>query len=520
MSDNHPRPSDPDLVAADPDHDRASQVVVVGAGPAGLTAAFELIRRGRQPLVLEADEVVGGISRTVERDGWRFDIGGHRFFTKVAPVEAFWHEILPDEDFMLRPRKSRIYYQGKFYDYPLRAMNALTNLGVLESLRCVASYAWVRVHPPEDQSNFEGWVAARFGWRLYRHFFKTYTEKVWGHPGSEMGADWAAQRIKNLSLASAIVNALLPGRAGTDITSLIEEFQYPKLGPGMMWERCAGKVVADGGRIEMRHRVVGIRRGPRGATSVVSAGPDGARREDPATAVVSTMPLSELVAAMDPPAPPEVVAAASDLEYRDFLTVALVVPADRVPWNDNWIYIHDASVRTMRIQNFGSWSPYLVKDGRNVLGLEYTVDEGDEAWSAPDERLVEQGKDELGRLGLVEPSAVEAGYVVRMPKAYPYYDAGYHRNVETIRKWLEAEVPNVHPVGRNGMHRYNNADHSMYTAMLTVDNLFGASHDVWSVNVEEEYHETIAGAGRSGSAAPGGGGTGRDAPILPRRASR
>ncbi|MST33512.1 FAD-dependent oxidoreductase [Acidimicrobiaceae bacterium USS-CC1] len=491
-------------------------MVVIGAGPAGLTAAYELIRRGHIPVVLESDDIVGGISRTVERDGWRFDIGGHRFFTKVAPVEEFWHEILPDEDFMLRPRKSRIYYQGKFYDYPLRAMNALTNLGVLEALRCVASYAWVRFRPPEDQTNFEGWVAARFGWRLYRHFFKTYTEKVWGHPGSEMGADWAAQRIKNLSLASAIANALLPKRNQKDITSLIEEFQYPKLGPGMMWERCAEKVREAGGTIEMRHRVVRIRRGAAGATAVVSRGPDGREREDPASAVVSSMPLSELVRVMDPPAPAEVRAAADDLAYRDFLTVALVVPADRVPWNDNWIYIHDASVRTMRIQNFGSWSPYLVKNGRNVLGLEYTVDEGDAAWTAPDDELVEQGKAELGKLGLVDPSAVEAGYVVRMPKAYPYYDADYHRNVDTIRKWIESEVPNVHPVGRNGMHRYNNADHSMYTAMLTVENLLGAHHDVWSVNVEEEYHETLSPAGTGGGAR----GTGRDAPILPKPAAR
>ena len=520
MNESQPTSERRDSAEVGPAEDPADSVVVVGAGPAGLTAAYELLRRGRVPLVLEADEVVGGISWTVERDGWRFDIGGHRFFTKVAPVEAFWHEVLPDEDFMLRPRKSRIYYQGKFYDYPLRAMNALGNLGVLESLRCVASYAWVRIRPPEDQSNFEGWVAARFGWRLYRHFFKTYTEKVWGHPGSEMGADWAAQRIKNLSLAGAIANALLPGRAGTDITSLIEEFQYPRLGPGMMWERCAEKVVAGGGRIEMRRRAVRIRRAPRGAISVVSVGPDGDEREDPASAVISTMPLSELVETMDPPAPPEVAVAASGLIYRDFLTVALVVPADKVPWNDNWIYIHDASVRTMRIQNFGSWSPYLVKDGRNVLGLEYTVDEGDTAWSSPDEQLVEQAKQELARLGLVEASAVEAGYVVRMPKAYPYYDFDYHRNVDTIRKWLESEVPNVHPIGRNGMHRYNNADHSMYTAMLAVDNLFGASHDVWSVNVEEEYHETIGGADRSETSTSAPRGTGRAAPVLPKPAAR
>jgi len=493
--------------------DPAKDVVIIGAGPAGLTAAYELIRRGRRATVVEADTVVGGISRTVERDGWRFDIGGHRFFTKVTPVEEFWHEILPEEDFMMRPRKSRIFYKGKFYDYPLRAKNALTNLGVGEATLCVLSYAWTRVNPPKDQSNFEGWVAARFGWRLYRHFFKTYTEKVWGHPGSEMGADWAAQRIKNLSLGSAIVNALLPKRNQKDITSLIEEFQYPKLGPGMMWERCAEKVEAAGTKIHFSSPVTSIRRDDDGAVEVVVSSSPGAETALPASSVISSMPLSKLVEVMDPPAPAPVRAAAADLAYRDFLTVALVVPADRVPWDDNWIYIHDASVKTMRIQNFGSWSPYLVKDGRNVLGLEYTVVEGDESWTATDEELIEIGKAELGRLGLVEPAAVEAGYVVRMPKAYPYYDGDYHRNVDTIRAWLAEAVPNVHPVGRNGMHRYNNADHSMYTAMLTVENLFGADHDVWSVNVEEEYHETR-------SAVPAGGvvpaGTGRDAPVLPK----
>ncbi|HET9690008.1 MAG TPA: NAD(P)/FAD-dependent oxidoreductase [Acidimicrobiales bacterium] len=491
-------------------------VVIIGAGPAGLTAAYQLAKAGKRSTVLEGDDIVGGISRTVERDGWRFDIGGHRFFTKVRPVEELWHEILPAEDFMLRPRSSRIYYKGKFYDYPLKAMNALTNLGVLESVRCVLSYLWVRVRPPKDQSNFEGWVAARFGWRLYRHFFKTYTEKVWGHPGSEMGADWAAQRIKNLSLGSAIVNALLPKRNQKEITSLIEEFEYPRLGPGMMWETCRDKVVAAGTEVHMQTRVTAIRHAGGRATTVVATSRDGVVTEHPATSVISSMPLGALVRAMDPPAPAEVIAAADDLSYRDFLTVALVVPADQVPWNDNWIYLHDPGTRAMRIQNFGSWSPFLVKDGRNVLGLEYTVTEGDADWSAPDDVLVARATDELGRLNLVDPAKVEAGYVVRMPKAYPYYDAAYAGNVETIRRWLEANVTNVWPVGRNGMHRYNNADHSMYTAMLAIENILtGTHHDTWSVNVEDEYHEEI---GSTPSARPGGG-TGRDAPILPRRDS-
>jgi protoporphyrinogen oxidase len=251
----------------------------------------------------------------------------------------------------------------------------------------------------------------------------------------------------------------------------------------------------------------------------VVAGEEGAQSEYRSSAVVSSMPLGQLVRAFDPPVPEDVRRAADDLSYRDFLTVALVVPDEAVPWDDNWIYIHDTTVRTMRIQNFGSWSPFLVKEGRNVLGLEYTVEEGDESWSAADADLVALGAAELGRLGLVDPAQVERGYVVRMPKAYPYYDRDYAANVDKIRAWIDANAANVFPVGRNGMHRYNNQDHSMYTAMLTVENLLGADNDVWSVNVEEEYHEinsrpqNQAGA-RSGSAASG---TGRDAPVLPKR---
>jgi protoporphyrinogen oxidase len=495
----------------------ARDVVIIGAGPAGLTAAYELGKAGRRATVLESDDIVGGISRTVERDGWRFDIGGHRFFTKVAPVEAFWHEVLPDEEFMLRPRKSRIYYRGKFYDYPLKASNALGNLGLLEAVRCVLSYVWARVRPPKRQDMYEGWLVARFGSRLYHHFFKTYTEKVWGHSPSEMPADWAAQRVKNLSLASAVVNALLPKRNQKDITSLIEEFQYPRLGPGMMWERCRDLVEEQGTKVLMNTRVTRIRH-EGGRAVAVTGEHEGATTDYPASAIISSMPMNELVRAFDPPVPEDVRRAADDLYYRDFLTVALVVPESAVPWDDNWIYIHDPTVKTMRIQNFGSWSPFLVKEGRNVLGLEYTVEEGDESWCAADADLVAQGAAELGRLGLLDPDQVEAGYVVRMPKAYPYYDKDYAANVDRIRAWLAANAPNVFPVGRNGMHRYNNQDHSMYTAMLTVENLFGADHDVWSVNVEEEYHEInekpAAGAAAVGSAARG---TGRDAPVLPKK---
>jgi protoporphyrinogen oxidase len=467
--------------------DGAPDVVIIGAGPAGLTAAYQLAKRGVSSTVLEADNVVGGISRTAERDGWRFDIGGHRFFTKVAAVENLWHEILSDEDFLMRPRMSRIYYNGKFFDYPLKAYNALAGLGVVEATLCVLSYVWARIRPPKDQSSFEGWVAARFGNRLYRIFFKSYTEKLWGVPANEIKADWAAQRIKNLSLFSAIVNAILPRRNQKDITSLIEEFQYPKYGPGMMWERCRELVEAQGTKVVMQAEVTQIGH-VNGRAVTVTAENEGVPTTFACDHVISSMPITALLRAMDPSPPPEVIAAANGLRYRDFLTVALVVP-EASGFPDNWIYVHSPDVKLGRIQNFGSWSPYLVKQGRTCLGLEYFVTEGDEFWTMTDDALVDLGKRELSKLGLVDPAAVESGYVVRMPKAYPMYDDTYSQHVSTLRAWLETNAPNVHPVGRNGMHKYNNQDHSMYTAMLTVENIFGAAHDIWNVNVEEEYHE-------------------------------
>ena len=503
-------------------------VVIIGAGPAGLTAALELVRRDRPVIVFEASDQIGGISRTEQRNGWRFDIGGHRFFTKVPEVEKFWHEVLDDDEFMLRPRMSRILYGGKLYDYPLRAMNALRNLGPVEAVRCVASYAYARVRPPKDQSHFEGWVAARFGYRLYRIFFKTYTEKLWGIKATEIQADWAAQRIKNLSLMNAITNALRPKKGQTAITTLIDRFQYPKYGPGMMWERARELVEKDGGQVVMNAPVVSISRedgeSGGGHASAVTALVDGQPQRVPATAVISSMPLSELVLAFDPPAPEEVQQAARSLRYRDYLTVALVVPVE-AGFPDNWIYVHTPGVKVGRVQNYGSWSPYMVKEGFTCLGLEYFVNEGDETWSASDEDLIRLATAELEQLKLVQPGSVSEGYVVRVAKAYPVYDEGYQERVETIRRWLDAAAPNVAPVGRNGMHKYNNQDHSMLTAMYAVENILGGSRDLWSVNVEEEYHEEKSGdaaaaaeksAGSTGYGTnSGSGGTGRAAPILP-----
>ncbi len=497
-------------------------IVIIGAGPAGLTAAYELAKAGRTSTILEATDVVGGISQTAEREGWKFDIGGHRFFTKVKPVDDLWHEILSDDEFLTRPRMSRIYYQGKYYDYPIKPMNALKNLGFIEAVRCVLSYGWAKIRPPKDQSTLEGYVVADYGRRLYEHFFKTYNEKVWGIPPSELSSDFGAQRIKGMSLFHAVwepIRAQLFGsRAdkGKQVTSLIEEFQYPKFGPGMMWQRCRELVEADGSRVAFHQKVTSIRRNDEGATTVVAEDADGITTEYPADEVISSMPFATMARIFDPPAPPRVIEAAEGLRFRDFLTVALVVP-EKDGFPDNWIYIHSPEVKVGRIQNFGQWSPYMVKDGRACLGLEYFVFEGDGMWTSSDEDLIELAKTELGILGLTDPATVEAGYVVRMPKAYPVYDEGYKAKVAVLRDWILSEVSNVHPVGRNGMHKYNNQDHSMLTAMLTAQNITqGTDLDVWSVNVEADYHETDATA-EAWVGSSEDGGTGRDAPVMPAR---
>ena len=518
MAAAHEASGDDDMTmpAAESD-DSGLHVVIVGAGPAGLTAAYQLSKAGVNSVILEGDSVVGGISRTVERDGWRFDIGGHRFFTKVKPVDDLWFEILGADEFLRRPRLSHIYYKGKLYDYPIKPLNALRNLGFIEATRCMASYAWVRVKPPKNTDKLEGYIASRYGWRLYQHFFKTYNEKVWGIPASELSADFGAQRIKDMSIVAAVWEPLRARMLGTrdkskQVTSLIEEFNYPKYGPGQMWETAAAKVTAAGSQLHFRHEVVRIRHRDGAAYEVDARDKDtGTEHTFECTHVVSSMPMGALLRAMDPPGPEAVRVAADALSYRDFMTVALVVPLE-YSFPDTWIYIHDPDVEVGRVQNFGSWSPYMVKEGRTCLGLEFWVQEGDDMWSKSDVELIEQAKRELHHLGLCDPSKVEAGYVVRVPKAYPVYDETYQANVEVLRTWLAAETPNVFPTGRNGMHRYNNQDHSMLTAMLSVENILdGEHHDVWTVNVDAEYHEEHADESKNGS-------TGRDAPVLPRAA--
>lgn len=493
------------------DNDTKPDVVaIIGAGPAGLTAAYELGKANRSAVVFEADDVVGGISRTVEHDGWRCDIGGHRFFTKVRAVQDLWEEILPPTDFLVRPRMSRIYYEGKFYDYPIRVFNALKNLGLFEATLCATSFFGARLRRSGRHATLEDYIVANYGKRLFRHFFESYNEKVWGVPASAISADWGSQRIQGMSLFRAVwdpirtrVNARR--KSMKQLPTLIEQFNYPRLGPGMMWERCRDLVDQMAIPVLTSTPIVKIERGVDGVTAVTSVGDNPQRL--PVGHVVSSMPLSDLVQILDPPPPRSVLDAARSLRYRDFLTVALVVP-EGCGFPDNWIYVHDPSVKVGRIQNFHSWSPDMVKDGWTCLGLEYFVFEGDYLWSMEDSDLVALAAKELEAIGLCATSDISDGFVVRMPKAYPVYDETYKEAVGTIQTWLNSELPNVHPVGRNGMHKYNNQDHSMWTAMLSVENILNdAGHDIWAVNVEGEYHEAGAGTPSSDT-------TGRSAPVI------
>jgi protoporphyrinogen oxidase len=460
---------------------REERTVVLGAGPAGLTAGYLLAREGRSVLVLEAEEQIGGLAKTVERDGYRFDLGGHRFFTKSEEVDRLWHEVL-DEEFLLRPRLSRIYWNGKFLDYPLSGTDVVRKLGLVELARVSGSYLAATVRPKGEEETFEQWVSNRFGRRLFDLFFRSYTEKVWGVPTSEIRAEWAAQRIKGLSFASAAKAAFFGNRGG--VKSLITEFHYPRFGPGQMWETMAREIRGLGGEIRLEAPVERLEL-ERGRVRAVEADGESFACDH----VISSLPLRTTVAIAEPRAPARTLEAARGLRYRDFLTVALVLDGDDL-FPDNWIYIHDPDVRVGRIQNYRSWSPWMVPDpSKACVGLEYFCFAGDDLWESSDEDLVALAASELERLGLASREKVERGYAIRVPKAYPMYDVDYVRRVETVRTWLDG-IENLQQVGRNGLHRYNNSDHSMLTAMRAVENITrGTGHDLWAVNADSVYLE-------------------------------
>jgi len=471
------------------------RVVCIGAGPAGLTAAYKLTAAGAKVTLLESDPVhVGGISRTETYKGFRFDVGGHRFFSRSNEIEALWDEFLGDQ-LIKRPRKSRIFYQGKLFDYPLRAFDALSKLGFFESMFCMLSYFKARLLPIRNPQTFEDWVSNQFGRRLFNIFFRSYTEKVWGMKCKEISADWAAQRIKGLSLGGAVRNALIPSwlrsRRNTPKT-LVEQFRYPRLGPGQMWETVAERVRNAGGEVRLGLEVNRlVRDSNSGEWTLFADDREGRQHEFKADHVISSAAISDLAEYLEPRLPEPVLTAARALHYRDFITVALIIK-DIDCFDDNWIYIHDSKVRVGRIQNFKSWSPHLVPDpDLNCLGLEYFCFKGDGLWEARDEDLVRLADEELIQLGLVTPGHVIDGTVIRQPKAYPVYDDSYEERVALFRSWLDKHMPELHLVGRNGMHKYNNQDHAMMTALLTAENILAGKRlwDVWRVNQDAEYHE-------------------------------
>jgi protoporphyrinogen oxidase len=458
---------------------------VLGAGPAGLTAAYMMGLRGKSAFVAEADGTVGGLAKTVEFNGYRFDLGGHRFFTKLGPVQRLWERWLGD-DFLTRPRLSRIYYQGKYFSYPLTSKDVIGRLGLLESTLCALSYLWAIRRRGLKPESFEEWVTMRFGKRLYDAFFSSYTEKVWGIPGSEIRSEWAAQRIKNFSLLNALLTILHLRRA--DVTTLIEEFRYPRLGPGQMWEAVSDLVQDAGIPVHLNTSCVSIQhRDNHRVESVVLASEHGEISHE-VDGVVSTIPLSELIFRLTPEPPPDVVAAARRLRYRDFCLVALMT-SEEEPFPDNWIYLHDPATVAGRVQNYRAWSESMVAGPGTCLGVEYFCFAGDPIWEMSDAAAVEFASNELARIGLIDPSQVFDGIKVRVPKAYPIYDTQYAEAVAVIRTYLEG-FSNLQTCGRNGLHRYNNQDHSMWTAMLATLNLLeGTFYDVWSVNTEAEYLE-------------------------------
>lgn len=471
------------------------KVIIFGGGPAGLSAAYEACRLGLIPILYEKEADVGGISRTINYKGYLFDIGGHRFFSKDREICKIWEDVLGPE-LLVRPRLSRIYYRNRFFDYPLKPLNALANLGPIESARILSSYVRSRFAPRKPPANFEEWVTSRFGRRLFQIFFKSYTEKVWGMPCTEIQADWAAQRIKSLSLAKAVLGSL--NLLGKDrVTTLIEEFRYPRKGPGQMWNEVKNIIEKNGGHTELCSRLVRLKkRGNKIICAEINS--LGVLNEVAGDHYLSSLPLRDLIALIDPPPPDPVLRAAKMLRYRDFFTVGLIIKKPFL-FRDNWIYIHAPDVKVGRIQNFKNWSPDMVPYQETTsLGLEYFCNKTDSIWKEPNGALIGLGIEELARLGFAGPDDVSDGIVIKSPDTYPVYDDSYKECVEIIRTYL-GEIVNFQTIGRNGLHRYNNQDHSMLSALYAVRNVVGGRYRVWEINIDDEYLEASSTDRRSSS---------------------
>jgi protoporphyrinogen oxidase len=463
--------------------------VIIGGGPAGISAANTLVDQKIPCLLLEKDKQIGGLCKTVEYKGFRCDIGGHRFFTKNREIRQIWEKTLGDE-FLIRPRLSRIYYRGKFFYYPLKIGNALAGLGPSESLKIVSSYLRSQILPTKPEVNFEDWVSNRFGRVLFNIFFKTYTEKVWGIPCTVLSADWAAQRIRNLSLGRALVNAL-GLKNSRKVASLIDNFHYPRLGPGQMFETMAKRINSHGGEVCKGLEVIEVRHDHRQVTALFTRNGGSSRILD-CSHCFSSMPITDLVQRMTPLPPEEVMNAARALRYRSIITVNLLFKVSTT-LVDNWIYLHSPEVSAGRLQLYKNWSPAMVPtDHHSSLGFEYFCFEEDELWNLSDSGLIEKARQDLSHLRFYHQEDLIDAFVVRYAKAYPMYEDGYERHLAVIREWL-SQFLNLYCIGRYGQFRYNNMDHSMMTGILAARRMLGADADPWSVNAEGEYLEEKSG---------------------------
>lgn len=458
-----------------------SKYLIIGAGPAGLTAGLSLVEKGGLVTILEQGTQVGGISKTVVYKKYHFDIGGHRFFTKNQEVANLWKKTLP-KDFTEKNRISRIYYQGKFYSYPLEPLNALVNLGPFRAMTAFLSHLRTKSNPIKPEKTLEDVYINSFGQYLYDKFFRVYSTRLWGIPPHQMAPDWGKARVGKLSLLNAVKDAFFPQKA--EIKSLIKRFYYPKLGPGQMWEAFAQKIKEGKGEILLNSKVQKIKHVGKKIISVTTQD----NRQFKLDQLISSMPIRDLVNAFEPSPPAEILKAANELKYRDYILVALVIKAKNI-FPDQWIYVQDPGFMNVRVQNINNWSQSMAGDkNKTVLGMEYVVSQGDPLWQMKDWELIGLAKGEAFKLGFAKIEEIVDARVVRELKVYPVYDRHYHRYLSAVKKYLSV-FTNLTLIGRNGMHRYNNMDHSMLTAMLAVENLFGAKHDLWQVNADQEYHE-------------------------------
>lgn len=466
------------------------KIIILGAGPAGLGAGLELIKNGTKPLILEKESIVGGISRTINYKGYRFDIGGHRFFTKSKEISELWQKTLLPEEFLKRKRLSKIYYRNRLFFYPLKPLNALFNLGFINSLLVILSYFKAKIFPKKPENTFDRWVINRFGKKLFNILFKTYTEKLWGIPCQEIEAKWAAQRIKGLSLATAVKNAFFP-QGGGKIKTLINEFYYPKYGPGMMYERMARNIEMSNGQVLLNQEVVNIYHQKNKILNIEAKNRDKISAYE-GDYFISSLPLTELIKKLKPAAPFDILKAAKSLKFRSLLTINLILEIAGDLFPDNWIYIHSPEVKIGRIQNYKNWSPYLTPKNGNYtsLGLEYFCDENDEFWNRKDEELIALAIKELEIIKIVKNFQFQDGFVVRIPKAYPIYAFDYQKHLSVIKSYL-SNFKNLQTMGRGGCFQYNNMDHSILSGIAAAKNILGADYNLWNINIDEEYQEEI-----------------------------